>query len=76
MASAMEDEKARVRTQVFTDLTGIVLAPTVNALADRGVLKLFGAPRNGSPSRKLRITRAPMAVTCAWRCGCWSAAAG
>ncbi len=44
MASAMEDQKARVRTQVFTDLTGIVLAPTVNALADRGVLKLFESP--------------------------------
>lgn len=40
----MEDEKAKVRTQVFTDLTGIVVAPTVNALADRGVLQLFENP--------------------------------
>lgn len=41
MGTAMEDEKARVRAEVFTDLAGIVLAPTVSALADRGVLRLF-----------------------------------
>ena len=37
----MRDERAAVRAEVFGDLAGIVLAPTVNALSDRGVLQLF-----------------------------------
>lgn len=37
----MEDEKAAVRATIFTHLSGIVLAPTVAALADRGVFRLF-----------------------------------
>lgn len=37
----MRDEKATVRAEIFGDLAGIVLAPTVNALSDRGVLQLF-----------------------------------
>ncbi len=40
----MEDEKAAVRAAVFTHLAGIVLAPTVSALAGRGVFRLFDAP--------------------------------
>lgn len=40
----MEDEKATVRAAVFTHLAGIVLAPTVTALAGRGVFRLFEAP--------------------------------
>src|SRR5262245_65521939 len=31
------DDKAAVRTTIFQHLTGIVLAPVVKALADRGV---------------------------------------
>jgi hypothetical protein len=37
----VEDEKAAVRATIFTHLSGIVLAPTVAALADRGVFRLF-----------------------------------
>ena len=37
----MEDEKAAVRATIFTHLSGIVLAPTVAALADRGVFRAF-----------------------------------
>ena len=37
----MENEKAAVRATIFTHLSGIVLAPTVAALADRGVFRLF-----------------------------------
>ncbi len=37
----MEDEKAAVREIIFTHLSGIVLAPTVAALADRGVFRAF-----------------------------------
>jgi len=37
----VRDEKATVRAEIFGDLAGIVLAPTVNALSDRGVLQLF-----------------------------------
>ena len=37
----MEDEKAAVRATIFNHLSGIVLAPTVVALADRGVFRLF-----------------------------------
>jgi hypothetical protein len=39
-----EDEKAAVRAEVFTHLAGIVLAPTVTALAGRGVFRLFEPP--------------------------------
>jgi hypothetical protein len=44
--SSADDEKAGVRTLVFSHLAGIVLAPTVRALADRKVFDLF----NGSSS--------------------------
>jgi len=37
----VEDEKVAVRATIFTHLSGIVLAPTVAALADRGVFRLF-----------------------------------
>ena len=37
----MEDEKAAVRATIFTHLSGIVLGPTVAALADRGVFRAF-----------------------------------
>ncbi len=37
----MEDEKAAVRATIFNHLSGIALAPTVAALADRGVFRLF-----------------------------------
>jgi hypothetical protein len=37
----VEDEKAAVRATIFTHLSGIVLAPTVAALADRGAFRLF-----------------------------------
>jgi hypothetical protein len=40
-ALTVEDEKAAVRATIFTHLSGIVLAPTVAALADRGVFRLF-----------------------------------
>ncbi|MGA7917533.1 MAG: class I SAM-dependent methyltransferase [Candidatus Acidiferrales bacterium] len=40
----MEDEKAAVRAAVFTHLAGIVLAPTVTALAGRGVFRLLESP--------------------------------
>jgi len=40
----VEDEKAAVRATIFTHLSGIVLAPTVAALADRGVFRLFDSP--------------------------------
>ena len=40
----MEDERAAVRAAVFTHLAGIVLAPTVSALAGRGVFRLFDPP--------------------------------
>lgn len=40
----VEDEKAGVRAAVFTHLAGIVLAPTVTALAGRGVFRLFESP--------------------------------
>ena len=36
-------EKAAVRATVFSHLSGIVLAPTVKALADRGVFEWLGA---------------------------------
>src|SRR5229473_7513040 len=39
--SITEAEKARVRTTVFNHLSGIVMAPTVKALADRRVFELF-----------------------------------
>jgi hypothetical protein len=35
------DERAAVRATLFRHLAGIVLAPTVKALADRGVFELF-----------------------------------
>lgn len=38
------DEKAEVRATVFAHLRGIVLAPVVRALWDRGVLELFRDP--------------------------------
>ena len=40
----MEDEKAAVRATIFSHLSGIVMAPTVVALADRGVFHLFDRP--------------------------------
>jgi hypothetical protein len=40
-ALTVEDEKVAVRATIFTHLSGIVLAPTVAALADRGVFRLF-----------------------------------
>jgi hypothetical protein len=43
----VEDEKAAVRATIFNHLSGIALAPTVAALADRGVFSLFASP---SPS--------------------------
>ena len=39
--SRVEDEKAAVRSAVFNHLAGIVIAPTVKVLSDRGVLELF-----------------------------------
>jgi hypothetical protein len=39
--SSADDEKASVRTLVFSHLAGIVLAPTVKALSDRKVFDLF-----------------------------------
>jgi hypothetical protein len=38
------DERASVRALVFHHLAGIVLAPTVKALCDRGVFDLLGRP--------------------------------
>jgi SAM-dependent methyltransferase len=38
---ASDAEKAGVRTTVFTHLSGIVLAPTVRALFDRGVFQMI-----------------------------------
>jgi hypothetical protein len=40
-APIIEDEKARVRAVVFNHLAGIVLAPTVKALWERGVFHAF-----------------------------------
>jgi hypothetical protein len=48
--SSADDEKASVRTLVFSHLAGIVLAPTVKALSDRKVFDLFSA---ASPSATL-----------------------
>ena len=45
--SPADDEKASVRTLVFSHLAGIVLAPVVDALWDRKVFDLFNGP---SPS--------------------------
>ncbi len=39
-----ENEKSSVRSVVFGHLAGIVLAPTVTALAGRNVFNLFGGP--------------------------------
>jgi hypothetical protein len=39
-----EDEKTHVRTIIFCHLAGIVLAPTVKALWERGVFELFDGP--------------------------------
>ena len=39
-----DDEKASVRAAAFHHLSGIVVAPTVKALWDRGVLQLFDHP--------------------------------
>lgn len=52
------DEKAGVRAEVFHDLAGIVLAPTVKALADRGVLQLLAADDGVTFEAILRQTRA------------------
>jgi hypothetical protein len=41
-----EQGKSAVRAVVFGHLAGIVLAPTVKALADHGVLQLFGGAGN------------------------------
>jgi hypothetical protein len=40
-ASIPDQEKARVRAVVFDHLSGVALAPTVKALADRKVFELF-----------------------------------
>ena len=40
----MEDEKAAVRATIFNHLAGIALAPSVSALADRGVFRMFDSP--------------------------------
>lgn len=40
----MEDEKAAVRAAVFAHLAGIAVAPTVAALAGRGIFQLFEGP--------------------------------
>ena len=45
--SISEGEKARVRTMVFNHLSGIVMAPTVKALADRKVFELFDGTAKG-----------------------------
>jgi hypothetical protein len=45
--SPADDEKASVRTLVFSHLAGIVVAPTVKALSDRRVFDLLSGP---SPS--------------------------
>jgi hypothetical protein len=57
-AMAAVDEKAGVRAEVFHDLAGIVLAPTVKALADRGVLRLLAADDGVTFEEILRQTRA------------------
>src|SRR5260370_38531269 len=44
------DERASVRTLVFNHLAGIVLAPTVKALADR---KVFDLLQSGTPWTEL-----------------------
>jgi hypothetical protein len=44
VGASVQDERASVRAEVFNDLAGIVLAPTMKALSDRGVLQLFAAP--------------------------------
>ena len=43
-SSPANDERASVRTLVFSHLAGIVLAPTVKALWDRKVFDLFRGP--------------------------------
>jgi hypothetical protein len=40
----VEDEKAAVRATIFNHLSGIALAPSVAALADRGVFRMFDSP--------------------------------
>src|SRR5262245_24460507 len=44
VASISETERAQVRAAVFNHLAGIVLAPTVKALAERGILDGFRNP--------------------------------
>ena len=39
-----EEERSRVRTIIFCHLAGIVMAPTVQALWERGVFELFDHP--------------------------------
>ena len=41
-ASISDSQKAEVRATVFNHLAGIVMAPTMKALADRKVFELFG----------------------------------
>ena len=43
-ASISDAQKAEVRSTVFNHLSGIVMAPTVKALADRKVFDLFAGP--------------------------------
>ena len=64
-----QDEKALVRATVFGHLAGIVLAPTVKALADRKVFDSSGLLPAGWTSIKSWSTRAETGDTCVSRCG-------
>jgi hypothetical protein len=54
-----EHEKSAVREVVFSHLAGIVLAPTVKALAEQGVFKLFGRP-----NRRLALSKIEDCIPC------------
>src|SRR5271156_4748222 len=47
--SNADDEKAGVRAAIFNHLAGIVLAPVVKGLADRGAFELFEDPAEWVP---------------------------
>jgi hypothetical protein len=51
--SAEKSEKAEVRAHIFSDLAGIVLVPTINALSDRGLFQLFAGSAEPVPFEKI-----------------------
>ena len=75
--SISDAEKAGVRAAIFTHLAGLVVAPTVGALWERGVLELLAGAAGALRvlgHRRADARQSP--GTCAWRFGCSRRAAG